>query len=67
MGASTSWNPQDFSRPVMGLLFLCQYSFPNRLFHPEVQNDGMQGNPFQEYLCVRYGSAFLTAKDAALR
>lgn len=27
MGASTSWNPQDLSRPVQGLLYLYQKSF----------------------------------------
>jgi len=27
----------------------------------------MQGNPSEEYLYVRYGTAFLTPKDAALR
>ena len=25
LGASTSWNPQGLSRPVMGLLYLCMY------------------------------------------
>ena len=31
LGASTSWNPQGLSRPVMGLLYLYLYHEPENL------------------------------------
>jgi hypothetical protein len=35
MGASTSWNPQGLSKPVMGLLYLLLTIYT----HPSVLND----------------------------
>jgi len=32
--ALTSWNPQDLSKPVMGLLYLCLWSLPPCVPHP---------------------------------
>jgi hypothetical protein len=29
LGASTSWNPQGLSRPVMGLLYICKLDIFN--------------------------------------
>jgi hypothetical protein len=36
LGASTSWNPQGLSRPVMGLLYLYLYVYNPRNLEPKI-------------------------------
>ena len=45
LGASTSWNPQGLSRPVMGLLYLFFFFYIIRIWQGDREKDKLKNRP----------------------
>ena len=62
LGASTSWNPQDLSRPVMGLLYLyllCEAVYSGnhlRMFWRKIQQKRPSQSPLKTSKLARYST-----------